>query len=203
MTNDNRAEKYFKQKNYSIAEMIFLAIAIVAGFVATFVWGGGPIGLPVTLVAILGFSICRSFKIRDTEMEHRLEKILVDNQIERTEETLVGYDLNQTMLKKRKDGKVISPIYYLTNIVFTSAETIFYIYIINLISATVEKKCLALDELKGVELAEDTMKTPVGPRRVSYLKIEGVEKLVPITLTDYQSTQLMEKICHRHKKNKP
>ena len=68
---------------------------------------------------------------------------------------------------------------------------------------TVEKKCLALDELKGVELTEDTMKTPVGPRRVSYLKIEGVEKLVPITLTDYQSTQLMEKICHRHTKNKP
>ena len=76
-------------------------------------------------------------------------------------------------------------------------------HIINLISETVEKKCLALDELKGVELAEDTMKTPVGPRRVSYLKIEGVEKLVPITLTDYQSTQLMEKICHRHTKNKP
>ena len=198
MKNDNRAEKYFHQKSFSTTEIIFLAVAIVAGIVATFVWGGGPIGLPLMLVAIIAFVICRSLKIKDDEIERLLHKILAEHQMERTDDTLAGYDLKQAMLKKRKDGKVISPIYYLTNVVFDSSETVFHIHVVDLISATVEKKCLAVDEQKRVELAEENIKTPVGPRRMSYIKIEGCDTLIPVTLTDYQSSQLLEKICDRH-----
>lgn len=198
MKNNNRVKKYFNQKNFSAVEIIFLAIAIVAGFVATFVWGGGPIGLPVMLIGIIGFTTCRSFKVKDAELERLLEKILEEKQVERTDNTLVGYDLNQTVLKKRKDGKVISPIYYVTNISFTSTETVFCIHVIDLIGASVEKEFLTVDERKSVELVEENVKTLVGPRNITYIKIEDNGRRIPVTLTDYHSSQLMEKICNRH-----
>ena len=201
MKNNNRVEKYFNQKNFSVAEWIFLAVAIVAGFVATFIWGGGPIGTPVMLIGIIGFTTCRSFKVKDAEVDRLLENILEEKQVERTENTLVGYDLNQTVLKKRKDGKVISPIYYVTNITFTSSETILQVNVIDLISASVEKERLTVDERKSVEVVEENIKTLVGPRKMTYIKIEDNDMHIPVTLTDYQSSQLMEKFCSRHVKS--
>ena len=56
----NNAEKYFYQKDFSILEIILLIIAIVSLIVATFVQGGGPIGLLVLLVCIVAFFICYS-----------------------------------------------------------------------------------------------------------------------------------------------
>lgn len=201
MKNNNRVEKYFNQKNFSVAEWIFLAVAIVAGFVATFIWGGGPIGTPVMLIGIIGFTTCRSFKVKDAEVDRLLENILEEKQVERTENTLVGYDLNQTVLKKRKDGKVISPKYYVTNITFTSSETILQVNVIDLISASVEKERLTVDERKSVEVVEENIKTLVGPKKMTYIKIEDNDIHIPVTLTDYQSSQLMEKICSRHVKS--
>ena len=201
MKNNNRVEKYFNQKNFSVAEWIFLAVAIVAGFVATFIWGGGPIGTPVMLIGIIGFTTCRSFKVKDAEVDRLLENILEEKQVERTENTLVGYDLNQTVLKKRKDGKVISPKYYVTNITFTSSETILQVNVIDLISVSVEKERLTVDERKSVEVVEENIKTLVGPRKMTYIKIEDNDIHIPVTLTDYQSSQLMEKICSRHVKS--
>ena len=201
MKNNNRVEKYFNQKNFSVAEWIFLAVAIVAGFVATFIWGGGPIGTPVMLIGIIGFTTCRSFKVKDAEVDRLLENILEEKQVERTENTLVGYDLNQTVLKKRKDGKVISPRYYVTNITFTPSETVFCVHVIHLITASVEKECVTVDVQACVELTEETVKTPVGPRKMTYIKIEDNDMHIPVTLTDYQSSQLMEKICSRHVKS--
>lgn len=198
MKNENRAEKYFHQKSFSMVEIIFLSFAVVAGFVATFVWGGGPIGLPLMLIGIIGFVTCRSLKVKDAEMERLLEKILKENQIEHTDNTLVGYDLKQMLLKKRKDGKVVSPVYYVTNIISTSSETVFHVHVIDLISASVEKTCLTVMEQKSVELAEENVKTPVGSRKVFYIKLEDSDLLIPVTLSDYQSSQLMEKICNRH-----
>ncbi len=201
MKNNNRVEKYFNQKNFSVAEWIFLAVAIVAGFVATFIWGGGPIGTPVMLIGIIGFTTCRSFKVKDAEVDRLLENILEEKQVERTENTLVGYDLNQTVLKKRKDGKVISPKYYVTNITFTSSETILQVNVIDLISVSVEKEGLTVDERKSVEVVEENINTLVGPRKMTYIKIEDNDMHIPVTLTDYQSSQLMEKICSRHVKS--
>ena len=201
MKNNNRVEKYFNQKNFSVAEWIFLAVAIVAGFVATFIWGGGPIGTPVMLIGIIGFTTCRSFKVKDAEVDRLLENILEEKQVERTENTLVGYDLNQTVLKKRKDGKVISPKYYVTNITFTSSETILQVNVIDLISVSVEKERITVDERKSVEVVEENIKTLVGPRKMTYIKIEDNDMHIPVTLTDYQSSQLMEKFCSRHVKS--
>ncbi|MBQ7397682.1 MAG: hypothetical protein IJW09_02505 [Clostridia bacterium] len=201
MKNNNRVEKYFNQKNFSVAEWIFLAVAIVAGFVATFIWGGGPIGTPVMLIGIIGFTTCRSFKVKDAEVDRLLENILEEKQVERTENTLVGYDLNHTVLKKRKDGKVISPKYYVTNITFTSSETILQVNVIDLISVSVEKERITVDERKSVEVVEENIKTLVGPRKMTYIKIEDNDMHIPVTLTDYQSSQLMEKFCSRHVKS--
>ena len=104
MKNKNRVEQYFYQKDFSILEIVLLIIAIVSLIVATFIQGGGPIGLPILLICIVVFCICRSLKIKDTEIDQILKKIIQDNQIMYSDSTIVGYDLKNTVVKKRKDG---------------------------------------------------------------------------------------------------
>ena len=68
MKNKNDAEKYFHQKDFSILEIILIIIAIVSVFVATFIQGGGPVGLPILLVCIVAHFILHSLKIKDNEV---------------------------------------------------------------------------------------------------------------------------------------
>lgn len=198
MKNKNQAEKYFNQKNFSTLEIILLAVTVVAFFAATFIRGGGPVGTPIGLVGIVVLVICRSYKIRDTAMDRHLEAILIEHQVARGDATLEGYDLNQALLKKRKDGKVISPVYYVTNVVFTSAETVFHVYVADLIEASVSKDIYTVSGRGELELVEESVKTPAGLKKVSCVRIAGCDKSIPVDLTNYQSSQLMEKICDRH-----
>lgn len=46
MKGKNIVGKYFHQKDFSIAEIIVLILAVASAIVAIFVQGGGPIGLP-------------------------------------------------------------------------------------------------------------------------------------------------------------
>ena len=43
---NNIAQRYFAQKKVSIVDVVCIVVAIVAAIVGTFVWGGGPIGIP-------------------------------------------------------------------------------------------------------------------------------------------------------------
>ena len=64
MKGKNIVEKYFHQKDFSIAEIIVLILAVASAIVAIFIQGGGPIGLPALLVCICAFSIIHSKKIK-------------------------------------------------------------------------------------------------------------------------------------------
>ena len=109
MKGKNIVEKYFHQKDFSIAEIIVLILAVASAIVAIFIQGGGPIGLPALLVCICAFSITHSKKIKDDEIEQIIKKIKEDNQIPDSDYTIEGYELKNTAVRKRKDGKLISP----------------------------------------------------------------------------------------------
>ena len=70
MKNNNSVEKYFYQKNFSLLEIILIIISVISLIVATFVRGGGPVGLPVLLACVVTFFIYRSFKVKDNEIDH-------------------------------------------------------------------------------------------------------------------------------------
>ena len=199
MKNKNIVEKYFNQKDFSIIEIVLAIIAVVSLIVATVVQGGGPIGLPVLLACIVAFCICRSFKIKDSEIEEVLRKIIQDNKIDCSENDIQCYDLKSAVIKKRKDGKFISPNYYITAIVFFAEETIFNIYVIDLIKQSAEKLSYRVDTDKAIILTEETIKTRAGFAKVSWLEIEG-DGVIFVESNDYKASQLIQKVCDRHKK---
>ena len=194
----NNAEKYFHQKDLSILEIILLMIAIISLIVATFIQGGGPVGFPILLICIVVFFIHHSFKIKDNEMEQILKKIIQDNKVKDSESTIKCYELKNTAVKKRKDGKFISPNYFITDITFSVEYTLFNIYIIDLIEQSVETVCYRVNCSEKITLTEETIKCNVGFVKMSYLKFEN-GCAIPVALNDYKSSQLLQKICDRHK----
>lgn len=196
MKGKNIVEKYFHQKDFSIAEIIVLILAVASAIVAIFIQGGGPIGLPALLVCICAFSIIHSKKIKDDEIEQIIKKIKDDNQIPDSDYTIEGYELKNTAVRKRKDGKLISPDYYVTEIrTSTDGSIIFNVYAINLIDSSVKMTSHSVSGNGKVTLVEETVKTSKGPAKMSYLRLDE-SCTIPVTLNDYKSSQLIESICN-------
>ncbi|MBO5968616.1 MAG: hypothetical protein J6S14_08985 [Clostridia bacterium] len=198
MKNKNSVERYFYQKDFSLLEIVLIIIAIISIIVATFIEGGGPIGLPALLACVVVFYICRQFKIKDNDINKTLKKIMQDNNIECSESTIECYELKNTVIKKMKNGKFISPNYYITDIIFSSEETLFNIYNIDLIKKSVKMSSHRINCNDTITLTEETIKTNTGFTKVSYLEIES-GCVIPIAVNDYKSSQLVQKICDRHK----
>ena len=199
MKTQNSVEKYFYQKDLSVIEVVLIIIAVLSLIVATVVQGGGPVGLPVLLVCIVAFCICRSFKIKDAEIDETLRKIMQEQKIECSEKSVQCYDLKNAVIKKRKDGKFISPNYYITDISFSSEETIFDICVIDLVKQSAKKLSYRVDLKKSIILTEETVKTRAGVVKASYLKVDG-GTVIPVALNDYKASQVIQKVCERHKK---
>ena len=200
--NKNVADQYFKQNGFSIAEVVLIILIVVSAIAATFIRGGLPIGLPILIISISGFILVRSSKVKDEEIDALLAKLLTENNIHCTDNTFVGYELKNTAVKKRKDGKIISPKYYVTSVEFSlSEEIVFYVNAVDLINLDVTKDFYTVKSKDGVSLSEESVHTPVGIKKSTYLNIDGCEYPIPVDLRDYNSSQLIEKICSVYEKN--
>ena len=105
-------------------------------------------------------------------------------------------------MKKRKDGKIISPKYYVTSVEFSlSEEIVFYVNSVDLINLDVTNDFYTVKSKDGVSLSEESVHTPVGIKKATYLNIDGCEYPIPVDLRDYNSSQLIEKICSVYEKN--
>ena len=152
--------------------------------------------MPALLVCICAFSIIHSKKIKDDEIEQIIKKIKEDNQIPDSDYTIEGYELKNTAVRKRKDGKLISLDYYVTEIrTSTDGSMIFNVYAINLIDSSVEMTSHSVSGSGKVALVEETVKTSKGPAKMSYLRLDE-SCTIPVTLNDYKSSQLIEGICN-------
>jgi hypothetical protein len=200
MENNDRVKRYFKQRNFSVAEIIFLIVAIISGFLATFVRNGIVFSTPL-LVSIICFAICRSTKVKDDEVDQILKKIMQENKIECNENTIVGYDYKQTLLKKRKDGKIVSPKYYITNFIFShSGDIVLHNWIIDLMAGSATKNSFILTNDEKIELIEESINTHIGIKKVFYILVKGCDYPIPITISDYNSSLLLEKVCAKNEK---
>lgn len=198
MKNRNSVERYFNQKEFSILDIVLIIIAFVSLMIATFVQGGGPIGLPPLLICLIVFCIYRSFKIKDAEIDQTLKRIIQDNKIECSENSIQCFELKGTVTKKRKDGKLISPNCYITNIIFSSEETLFRIYIIDLIKQSVETVTHSIKCTEKITLIEERIKTNSGLANVTHLETDDAF-IIPVTLNEYRTSQLVQKVCEIHK----
>ena len=201
MNHKNRTEKYFYQKRFSVLDILFLVTAIISAVVATFVTNGGPIGLPVSLISIAAFGICRSVKIKDAEIDQIQENIMLDNQIKVSDNSIVGYELKGVVVKKKKDGQLISPILFVTDIMSSDGETTFHIHEIDLIHSSVKRSSYCVKNT-DVVFIEEPVKSNLGTVKMTYLKIND-NCQIPVLLTDFKSSQLVKQICDTHEKKGP
>lgn len=196
MKNKNSVSKYFTQKELSVFEILLLIFSLISAVVAIFVTGGGPIGIPLFFVCITGFAILRSQKIKDDEIDQAIKSIVDGNNIELTENTLSAYDLRNTKAKKKKSGKIISSKYCITNIVTAPGkDTVLNIHLIDLIAQSVEKVSYNIKHGEAVSIAEETIDTNLGSKKVSFLTVEGLDQRIPVEADDYRASQLLEELC--------
>ena len=194
--NKNSAEQYFNQKDFSVIEIILLILAVISVFVMIFVRGGIPMGLPIFAVSAIVLCVLRSFKVKDADIDQMLAKIIQDNSVERAENVIECYDLKNTVVRKRKDGKIISSKYCITNIKFSSEATVFTVYNIDLINQTVEKTIHTVACNVKITLTGETLRTDVGSVSVSYIDFDSFT--IPVTLKEYKTAELVQKVCDRH-----
>ena len=191
MKNKNKVEQYFHQRNYSLMEIILLIVMGISVFIMIFVRGGIPMGTPVLLVCIVAFCVLRSFKIKDSDIDQILDNMIQDNSIERSENVIECYDLKNALVKKRKEGSIISSKYCITNIKFSSEVIIFTVYKLD------EKDIYNVTSNEKIVLIEEMIKTDVGFTEAPYIEFNG--STIPVTLKEYNTASLVQKICDRHK----
>ena len=196
MKNKNKVEQYFHQRNFSLPEIILLILVGISVFVMTFVRGGIPMGTPIFLVCIVAFCIIRSFKIKDSDIGLILDNMIRDNSIERSKTVIECYDYTNALVKKRKDGSVISSKYCITDVKFSSHAIVFTVYKLDLINRAIEKEAYTVAFNEKIVLVEKTIKTDVGFVEVSYIEFNGVT--IPVTLKEYNTACLVHKICDIH-----
>ena len=89
-------EKYFKQKEFSLIDIICLVIALMALIVSTFVWGGLPIGMPIFILSVAVLIISRSSRIKDSEIDGVVDNFAEQNAIDKSEKNILP-DNHQTL----------------------------------------------------------------------------------------------------------
>jgi len=190
------SELYFKQKSTSVYEMVLIIIACVSAFALTFLDGGLPIGLPIFIVSIALLITSKSLKIKDDEIDSLLTKILQENNLSCSSNTLSGYEYKNTIVKKRKDGKIISPIYYLTEVNLESnTGCSFCVNIINLIDSSLKKNEYNDIAIADISIVDEEIHTSCGKAKSSYILL-GNNVVCPVSLSDYNSEQLVNSIFH-------
>lgn len=194
MKKRNIAELYFCKKSMSIFEILLIVIAVVSAFACFFLDGGIPTGLPIFITATVLLGVIKSKKPKDDDIDTLLKKILQSNNIICTNNTLEGYEYKNTILKKRKDGKIISPIYYLTNVMPDSNNGFtFYVNKINLFDSSVEKNTFNNNGEAKLSLIDEEIQTNLGKVMISYILSDG-SIVSPVSLSDYNTEQLVKKI---------
>ena len=199
MKNKNKAEQYFHQKEFSLAETLSLIVVGISLIVMTFVRGGIPMGTPFLLTSVVLFCIFRSFKIKDSDIDQLLEQMIRENDIERSENVVECYDSRDALLKKRKEGKIVSSKYCITNIKFSSEATTFTVYRLDLLDRSAKKDIYTVAFGEKISLIEETLNTNVGSLEAPYIEFNGI--IVPVTLNEYNTAELVRKICDKHRGN--
>lgn len=197
MKSKNIVEQYFHQKEFSKIEIIALIFVGLSLLIATFMRGGIPIGFPVLFVCIVVLFICHSYKIKDSEIDSTLKNIMLENNIDYSENVIACYELRNTVTKKRKDGKIISPDYFVTEIFLFPDHTIFHVHHIDLIHASAQKNTYDVSCSKQIALIEKLIHTKSGVAQTAYLETNS-GFTIPIAPNDYNATVLAQKVCNKH-----
>ena len=191
--------KYFKQKRYSVMDIIFAVSAIASLFVAVFVWGGGPIGFPIFAVSVAGLCISRSMRVKDEAVDHELEKFLSQHQIclnDPSVATIATYDLQKSPIKKGRDGKLRSPCYWVTTFGFERAILHIAVLRVDLLNGTIQMSDYPVSAEQTICLAEQEIPKIARVKKNYCLSCPAFgEEKIPVCLDSVEDSDLINRVC--------
>ena len=194
----NTVDKYFKQKNWTAFEIICLVIAGMSAIVSIFVWGGGPIGLPLVVVSVFALVIYRSIKIKDEDIDDLINKIVTDNiNLADEKNVMKAFDFRDGSVKKGKDGKLRGTSSVISIFAFGFKVTEITTYRLNLITADIEKNFYSIPKEDNFSLIEDFIEISGAKKTVQYIENKETALIIPVITNDVESFRIVEKLCEK------
>lgn len=189
-------EKYFKQKNWSIPEIICVIAIIVAVIFILAI--SIPIGVPLGGVAVIVLVFIKSAKIKDAEVDRALNSLIEAHGIPLDPDSVVGtYDLKGTRVVKGKDGKLRSDRYVITAFALEGEVKDLTVYRIQVSTGQVAEETYALHGAEDVSLQEEAIITSAGRKTVYDLVSPAFKAPIPVPMDDVQASRLIEKVTEK------
>ena len=119
----NIAKKYLAQRYNTIPEIILFVIAGL-GVISYFAYSKF-LAVPLIVVPALILVFLKSSKIKDSEYEDIIDRVLLENELKRKgENTLSAYDLSAAPIGIGMDKKARTPVYSIAQFTFTADKCI-------------------------------------------------------------------------------
>lgn len=189
-------EKYFSKNKLSVLEIILIFVSGVGLIVGTFVWGGGPIGLPIFAASIVGFFFCRSAKPKDSDIDELINSLLEKEGIEADSKALTSFDMKNSFALKGKDGQIRTGKLVIVKIDISKSSRRITEHTVDLINESVETKVYELSEVTKVSLNEETVYVLGARKIINYISSEAFEKDIPVSLDDVDAVKRVESLCN-------
>lgn len=190
------AQKYFTQKKFSVVDIVCIAVAVVAAIVATFVWGGGPIGIPLLALSLMVLVFSRSTRVKDQEIDRIVQKMFSENCGELDEKKLIQtFYLSEEATVKGNDGKLRSSRYVVTHFETVSDETKITVYYFNILEQTVQKENFTVHKDSETSVNERVLTLASGRKKIHLLSAKDGSFDIPVTIDDVNSARILESIC--------
>jgi hypothetical protein len=191
----NIYSKYFKQKRWSILEIICIVIAILAGFAATFVNGCGPIGFMLLGISICSLIFSKSAKVTDAAFDEELDRLIKENvSASELENAIKCYDFRVAPIVKGKDGAYRSACFVVIKLVFEKEISRIHVSRFDLFSNTITKDTFSLSSNEKIDLIQDNIHIVGNTKTVQYLVCENVAMNLPINTDDFQHIKTIERL---------
>ena len=165
--------------------------------VATFVWGGGPIGIPLLALSVMILIFSRSTRVKDSEIDRIVEKMFSENCKDLDDKNMISaFYLSKESAVKGMDGKTRSPQYVVSYYENVSNGTNITVYCFNLVENTVRKESYFVNANVKLFLEEHTVILSSGRKKVHFLSSNEQGFNIPVTVDDVGSARILEKLCN-------
>ena len=190
----NNIEKYFNQKSISVLDIVFIILIIVSSILFIFVNGIGMIGLGLVLVSVAGLFVARSFRIKESAVDEKLQELILRLDL-KGGETIGTYDLKYTALRG-KDGKFRSECYVISEYDFSEDLLKIGVYRIYLTDEAITEKHYKIQKSDKITLVEELVSTMNANKQILSLSADVFAgETVPVVTSDVDSAKLVEKVC--------